>query len=82
MKRIFTLTLVLIVATCFSFSPVSRTVSYGQSASFARVAAWNQQGVRFDNQGQVLPIHKPDELRAAIAAIDPDDVARHPIEVR
>jgi endonuclease/exonuclease/phosphatase family metal-dependent hydrolase len=82
MKRIFTLTFVLIFATCLSFSSVSRTVSYGQSASFARVAAWNQQGVSFDNQGQVSPIHKPDELRAAIAAINPDVIALSEVNSR
>ncbi|MEP6707495.1 MAG: endonuclease/exonuclease/phosphatase family protein [Pyrinomonadaceae bacterium] len=71
MKRIFTLMLILVLATFLTFSPVSLS----QTASFARIAAWNQQGVSFDNQGQVSPIHKPDELRAAIAAINPDVIA-------
>jgi endonuclease/exonuclease/phosphatase family metal-dependent hydrolase len=68
MKKVFVITLALIAITCLSFSPVSLS----QSLTFARIAGWNQQGVEFDNQGVPHPVHKPDQLRAAIAAINPD----------
>ena len=48
----------------------------GYSQTFARVAAWNQQGVEFPNNADgPVPIHKPAQLRAAIAAINPDVIA-------
>lgn len=77
MKRLFTISLVLIVATCLSGS----SVAVSQSLTFARVAAWNQQGVRFTAQG-VVPISKPEQLRTAIAAINPDVIALSEVNSR
>lgn len=54
--------------------------SYSQT--FARVAAWNQQGVRFDDQGVVHKVNKPAELRAAISAIDADVIALSEVNSR
>lgn len=71
MKRILVITLVLI-----AFAPLSlSSISFSQSLTFARIAAWNQQGVEFDNGGVVHPVHKPAQLRAAITAINPDVIA-------
>lgn len=74
MKRLFTrkcfliavvLTLVLLSLPAFTYSQ-----------TFARVAAWNQQGVEFPNDAEgPVPIHKPRQLRAAIAAINADVLA-------
>jgi endonuclease/exonuclease/phosphatase family metal-dependent hydrolase len=65
--------------SCFRFSLAvllaalsSSSLAFGQSLTFARIAGWNQQGVEFDNQGTVHPVHKPDQLRAAIAAMNAD----------
>lgn len=71
MKRLFTLTLALTLCVAASWAPAS----LGQPQTFARIAAWNQQGVRFAGSGQVIPIHKPEQLRAAIAGINPDVIA-------
>src|SRR5512133_1811026 len=57
----------VLIAALSSFSLIP-----GQSLTFTRIAGWNQQGVEFDNQGTVHPVHKPDQLRAAIAAINAD----------
>ena len=78
MKKVFAITLALIGITCLSFSPVSLS----QSQTFARIAGWNQQGVEFDNQGVPHPVHKPDQLRAAIAAINPDVIALSEVNSR
>ncbi len=50
----------------------SSSVIVGQSLTFTRIAGWNQQGVEFDNQGTPHPVNKPDQLRAAIAAMNAD----------
>lgn len=50
----------------------SSSLVFGQSFTLTRIAGWNQQGVEFDNQGTVHPVHKPDQLRAAIAAMKAD----------
>ena len=71
MKNSFTIPLAMAAALCLSVS----STSFGQSATFARIAAWNQQGVSFNAQGEAVPIHKPARLRAAIAAINPDVIA-------
>jgi len=78
MKKLFTVVLVLIATTSFSFSSASSV----QQLSFARIAGWNQQGVEFDNQGVPHPVHKPAELRAAIAAINPDVISISEINSR
>ncbi|MGH9906881.1 MAG: hypothetical protein ACRD8U_15020, partial [Pyrinomonadaceae bacterium] len=70
MKKFYAFTLAVALALSLS----SSSLSLSQPATFARVAAWNQQGVFFDNQG-VHPINKPAQLRAAIAAINPDVIA-------
>lgn len=77
MKRLFTITL-LMAAVCLIFS----SISLSQPLTFARIAAWNQQGVRFDNQGNVIPVNKPEQLRAAIAAINPDVIALSEVNSR
>ncbi len=77
MKRSCAISLVLLLATCLSGS----SVAFSQSITFARVAAWNQQGVRFTAQG-VVPISKPEQLRAAIAAINPDVIALSEVNSR
>ncbi|MEK6278784.1 MAG: endonuclease/exonuclease/phosphatase family protein [Acidobacteriota bacterium] len=71
MKRVFTLILALTLGVSISWAPAS----LGQSQTFARIAAWNQQGVRFTGQGQAIPVNKPEQLRTAIAAINPDVIA-------
>ena len=69
------------IACSFLFACVAFPCpSYGQS--FARIAAWNQQGVRFDNEGVVHKINKPAELRTAIAAIDADVIALSEVNSR
>ena len=78
MKKLFTLSLGLALATCLSFP----SINLSQSLTFARIAAWNQQGVRFDNQGQVIPVNKPSQLRAAIAGINPDVIALSEVNSR
>ncbi|HYN23941.1 MAG TPA: endonuclease/exonuclease/phosphatase family protein, partial [Pyrinomonadaceae bacterium] len=78
MKKLFGLTLAFALATCLGFPPINLS----QPANFARIAAWNQQGVRFDNQGQVIPISKPAQLRTAIAAINPDVIALSEVNSR
>jgi endonuclease/exonuclease/phosphatase family metal-dependent hydrolase len=50
----------------------SSSLIIGQSLTFTRIAGWNQQGVAFDNQGVPHPVSKPEQLRAAIAAMDAD----------
>ncbi|HEU5238390.1 MAG TPA: endonuclease/exonuclease/phosphatase family protein [Pyrinomonadaceae bacterium] len=50
----------------------SSTTSFAQSLTFARIAGWNQEGVKFDNQGTPQPVSKPAQLRAAIGALNPD----------
>src|SRR5262245_7766523 len=59
-------------AALLSAALSSASLIFGQSLTFARIAGWNQQGVEFDNQGTVHPVHKPDQLRAAIAAMNAD----------
>lgn len=78
MKRLFSVTLALAVVACLGFS------SAGVSApiTFAKVAAWNQQGVQFNDEGEPLPVHKPAELRAAIARINPDVIALSEVNSR
>jgi endonuclease/exonuclease/phosphatase family metal-dependent hydrolase len=78
MKKLFTVVIVLIATTSFSFSSASSV----PQPTFARIAGWNQQGVEFDNQGVPHPVHKPAELRAAIAAIDPDVIALSEVNSR
>lgn len=65
-----------VVSVCLLFT----AASYSQT--FVRIAAWNQQGVRFDNAGAVHKINKPAELRTAIAAIDPDVIALSEVNSR
>src|SRR6185436_7726928 len=71
MRRVLT----LILATALGVSAIWTPYTLGQAQTFARIAAWNQQGVRFTAGGEVVPIHKPDELRTAIAAVNPDVIA-------
>lgn len=78
MKQIVTVTLAFALATCLGFP----SVNLSQPLTFARIAAWNQQGVRFDNQGQVIPINKLGQLRAAIAGINPDVIALSEVNSR
>lgn len=75
MKRLLTFTLIVFVLHAIS------TFAMGQQ--FARVAAWNQQGVEFDTTpGQPTPIHKRAALRAAIAAINADVIALSEVNSR
>jgi len=69
----------IVTLTAASISLAVAAPSFGQT--FARVAAWNQQGVRFDDDG-VHKINKPAELRTAIAAIDPDVIALSEVNSR
>ena len=78
MKKLCTLTLAFALATLLSFP----SVNLSQPQTFARIAAWNQQGVRFDNQGQVIPVNKPAQLRAAISGINPDVIALSEVNSR
>jgi len=71
MKKVFALLVMFALSACLGFP----SVNLSQPATFVRSAAWNQQGVRFNNQGQVIPINKPAQLRAAIAGINPDVIA-------
>jgi len=71
MRRLITPILAGVFAVCAIWSPSG----LAQSSTFARIAAWNQQGVRFTTGGEVVPISKPDQLRIAIAAINPDVIA-------
>ena len=66
----------LVVSACLAVT----CPSYSQT--FARVAAWNQQGVSFDTQGTIHKVSKPAELRAAIAAINPDVIALSEVNSR
>lgn len=73
-RLLFTLT---IVFACFSLC----SISYGQT--FSRIAAWNQQGVEFPTNGNgPVPVHKPQQLRAAIAAINADVIALSEVNSR
>lgn len=76
-RRLLTLSVAMVVAASLSFSAASSS----QPSTFARVAAWNQQGVRFNNEGPI-PIHKPEQLRAAIAGINPDVIALSEVNSR
>jgi endonuclease/exonuclease/phosphatase family metal-dependent hydrolase len=78
MKKLFIPTVALALAACLSFS----AVTLSQPTTFARIAAWNQQGVGFDSQGQAIPVNKPAQLRAAIAAINPDVIALSEVNSR
>jgi endonuclease/exonuclease/phosphatase family metal-dependent hydrolase len=78
MKRIFTVTLMMAVFACLSLSSASAPAPL----TFARIAAWNQQGVRFTNDDQVIPVNKPAKLRAAIAGINPDVIALSEVNSR
>jgi len=78
MKRVFILSLSLVLTASLGFP----SVNLSQPLTFGRIAAWNQQGVRFDNQGQVIPINKPAQLRAAIAGINPDVIALSEVNSR
>lgn len=77
MKKVLAISLVLLLTAGLSGS----SVAFSQSLTFARVAAWNQQGVRFTAQG-VVPINKPEQLRAAIAAINPEVIALSEVNSR
>lgn len=77
MKKFYAFTLAVVLALSLS----SSSFSLSQPATFARVGAWNQQGVFFDNQG-VHPINKPAQLREAIAAINPDVIALSEVNSR
>ncbi|HEY8205429.1 MAG TPA: endonuclease/exonuclease/phosphatase family protein [Pyrinomonadaceae bacterium] len=68
MKRILKFTAAIIIVAVLNCS----SLVFAQSLTFARIAGWNQQGVEFDDQGTPQPVHKPDQLRAAIAALNPD----------
>src|SRR5687767_5947906 len=70
----------IIVCSVVSSCLVLTGPSYSQT--FAKVAAWNQQGVRFDDQGVVHKVNKPAELRAAISAIDADVIALSEVNSR
>ena len=74
MKRVLTFALI-VMALHFAASK-----SFAQT--FARVAAWNQQGVSFDALGHVIPVHKTAALRAAIAAINADVIALSEVNSR
>lgn len=78
MKKVLVVSFVLVALASLSFSPVS----FSQPITFARVAGWNQQGVEFDNQGVPHPVNKPAQLRAAIAAINPDVIALSEVNSR
>jgi endonuclease/exonuclease/phosphatase family metal-dependent hydrolase len=78
MKRTFTVTLMMAAFACLSLSSVSAPAPL----TVARIAAWNQQGVRFTNDDQVIPINKPAQLRAAIAGINPDVIALSEVNSR
>jgi endonuclease/exonuclease/phosphatase family metal-dependent hydrolase len=76
MKRLFTITL----GMWLTIVAVS-TVGHGQT--FTRIAAWNQQGVEFPNDNEPpVPVHKPAQLRAAIAAINADVIALSEVNSR
>jgi endonuclease/exonuclease/phosphatase family metal-dependent hydrolase len=76
MKRVFTITLGMFVLL-FAASSISH------SQTFTRIAAWNQQGVEFPNDdGPPVPVHKPAQLRAAIAAINADVIALSEVNSR
>lgn len=74
MKRFCTITLGMFVLL-FAASLV------GYSQTFTRIAAWNQEGVHFPNNDPVA-IHKPAQLRAAIAAINADVLALSEVNSR
>ena len=78
MKRFFTLILALSLGVSIGWTPAG----LGQPQTFARLAAWNQQGVSFTDDDQVVPIHKPAQLRAAIAGINPDVIALSEVNSR
>lgn len=78
MKKLFPLSLTFVLAASLGFP----SVNLSQPQTFARIAAWNQQGVRFDNQGEVIPISKPAQLRTAIASINPDVIALSEVNSR
>ncbi len=74
MKRTLSFTLFVLVV-CLPSATFAQT--------FARIAAWNQQGVEFPtNQSGPVPIHKPGALRAAIAAINADVIALSEVNSR
>jgi endonuclease/exonuclease/phosphatase family metal-dependent hydrolase len=76
MKRLFTITLGMFVLL-FAASSVAH------SQTFSRIAAWNQQGVDFPPEGgPPVPVHKPAQLRAAIAAINADVIALSEVNSR
>src|SRR5688572_10623992 len=75
MKRFLAALLALLLSAFLSGSSVAF------SQTFARVAAWNQQGVRFTAEG-VVPVNKPEQLRAAIAAINADVIALSEVNSR
>ena len=70
----------IIVCSIVSACLAGAGLSYSQT--FARVAAWNQEGVKFDNQGVIHKVTKPAELRAASAAINPDVIALSEVNSR
>src|SRR5687768_17663804 len=71
-----------LIIVCSVVSACLAITSPSFSQTFSRVAAWNQQGVRFDNQGVVHKVNKPAELRTAIAAIDADVIALSEVNSR
>lgn len=59
----------------------SSSVAYSQT--FARIAAWNQQGVEFPGgDTPPVPVHKAAQLRAALAAINADVIAMSEVNSR
>lgn len=74
MNRFFTITLSVVLLCVLSATADAQT--------FARVAAWNQQGVEFNDEGEAVPVHKPGALRAAIAAINADVIALSEVNSR
>src|SRR5688500_20089377 len=71
-----------LIIVCSVVSACLAITSPSFSQTFSRVAAWNQQGVRFDSQGVVHKVNKPDELRTAISAIDADVIALSEVNSR
>jgi endonuclease/exonuclease/phosphatase family metal-dependent hydrolase len=77
MKRISIVTLMVAMLAGLSLSSVIAPAPL----TFARIAAWNQQGVRFVGD-DVIPINKPAQLRAAISAINPEVIALSEVNSR
>ncbi len=78
MKRFFTLILTSALGLSIGWTPAG----LGQPQTFARIAAWNQEGVKFTSDDQIVLVHKPVQLRAAIAGINPDIIALSEVNSR